>query len=202
MIERTNESLSALMDGEADELEIRRLLNQSTEQEALLETWHNYQLIGSLLRDEPAFKLDLAKGVRQALDGEPMDDVASAPLSGSADQALASVQPSKWRWLMASGAVAASVTMAVLVGVQWQQQGGEQGLQMAQSTDAQAQENIASVASAPIELSAEQQQQLKEAQLKLQEYVLKHNDDTGTSAARVMLPHARTVNFSQGVEKR
>lgn len=201
MIERTNESLSALMDGEADELEIRRLLNQSSEQEELLETWHNYQLIGSLLREEPAFNLDLAKGVRQALDGEPMDDIAATPHSNQAT-AVASpvVQSNKWRWLVTSGAVAASVTMAVLVGVQWQQT-GEQTMQVAQTTETQSE--VVNVAAAPIELSAEQQMQLKEAQLKLQEYVLQHNDDTSTSsAARVMLPHARTVNFNQGVEKR
>lgn len=56
------------------------------------------------------------------------------------------------------------------------------------------------VAEAPAVLSTQQQQELKEAQMRLQEYVLKHNDDTSTSANQVMLPHARTVNFNQGVE--
>lgn len=72
-------------------------------------------------------------------------------------------------------------------------------MQVAQSTEAPIQE-MRAVATAPTQLSAEQQQQLKEAQLKLQEYVLQHNDDTSTSASQVMLPHARTVNFNQGVE--
>lgn len=190
MNDRMNESLSALMDGEADELEIRRLLNPESQQ-ALFDKWHNYQLIGSILREEPATLIDLSKGIRQALDGEPMDDISltTEPVANG-----------KWRWLMASGTVAASVTMAILVGVQWQQTDmhGE-GVQVAQSTEAPIQE-MRAVATAPTQLSAEQQQQLKEAQLKLQEYVLQHNDDTSTSASQVMLPHARTVNFNQGVE--
>ena len=70
-----NESLSALMDGEADELEIRRLLNPESKQ-ALFDKGHNYQLIGSILREEPATLIDLSKGIRQALDGEPMDDIS------------------------------------------------------------------------------------------------------------------------------
>lgn len=188
MNERMNESLSALVDGEADELEIRRLLNQESQQE-LFDKWQNFQLIGSLLREEPATTLDLSKGVRQALDGEPMDDIIVAPQI---------VQTNKWRWLMASGAVAASVTMAVLVSVQWQQADQHGAVQVAQAVETQAE--VRTVAEVPTRLSAEQQLQLKEAQLKLQEYVLQHNDDTSTSANQVMLPHARTVNFNQGVE--
>lgn len=188
MNERMNESLSAMMDGEADELEIRRLLNQESQQE-MFDRWQNFQLIGSLLREEPATTLDLSKGVRQALDGEPMDDIPAAPQP---------VQENKWRWLMASGAVAASVTMAVLVSVQWQQGDQNGGVQVAQTVATQP--ATMAVAEAPAVLSTQQQQELKEAQIRLQEYVLKHNDDTSTSANQVMLPHARTVNFNQGVE--
>lgn len=188
MNERMNESLSAMMDGEADELEIRRLLNQESQQE-MFDRWQNFQLIGSLLREEPATTLDLSKGVRQALDGEPMDDIPAAPQP---------VQENKWRWLMASGAVAASVTMAVLVSVQWQQSDQNGGVQVAQTVATQP--ATMAVAEAPAVLSTQQQQELKEAQMRLQEYVLKHNDDTSTSANQVMLPHARTVNFNQGVE--
>ncbi len=190
MNERMNESLSALMDGEADELEIRRLLNQESQQE-LFDKWQSFQLIGSILREEPATTLDLAKGVRQALDGQPMDDISVSSLP---------VQTNKWRWLMASGAVAASVTMAVLVGVQWQQTEQHGAVQVAQNLETPVQAKALTIAEVPTSLTSAQQQQLKEAQLKLQEYVLQHNDDTSTSANQVMLPHARTVNFNQGVE--
>src|SRR5690554_8199578 len=140
MNERINESLSALMDGEADELEIRRLLNQD-EQQHVFDKWSKYHLIGAVLRDQPATTLDLSKGVRQALDGEPMDDITVAPQI---------VQTNKWRWLMASGAVAASVTMAVLVSVQWQQADQHGAVQVAQAVEAQAE--VRTVAEAPTKL--------------------------------------------------
>ena len=50
MNERINESLSALMDGEADELEVRRLLNQLEQDDELRATWHRYQLLGAVMR--------------------------------------------------------------------------------------------------------------------------------------------------------
>lgn len=192
MNERINESLSALMDGEADELEIRRLLNQD-EQQQVFDKWSKYHLIGAVLRDQPATTLDLSKGVRQALDGEPMDDVPLAPNTQVA-------QPNKLRWLMASGAVAASVTLAVLVGVQWQQNDPFTGKQSAQYASSMQTNPAALNVAETTMLSVEEELQLKEAQMKLQEYVLRHNDETNTGGAPVMLPHARTVNFSQGVE--
>ena len=65
MNERTNESLSALMDGETDELELRRLLKQSEQEPQTLETWHRYQMIGALMRGEAVSPVDLSKGIRQ-----------------------------------------------------------------------------------------------------------------------------------------
>ena len=40
MNERINESLSALVDGETDELEVRRLLNQLESDDDMRQTWH------------------------------------------------------------------------------------------------------------------------------------------------------------------
>ena len=70
MNDRNKESLSALMDGEADELEIRRVLNQLDKDDVLREQWKTYHLMGSLMRDEKFDSLDLTKGINLALDGE------------------------------------------------------------------------------------------------------------------------------------
>ena len=201
MNERINESLSALMDGEADELEIRRLLNQTQQSPELLEAWQRYQLIGSLMRKEPAFTVDLSKGIRQALDGEPMDEVVVPHAVKAAGS---------WRWLAASGAVAASVMLAVLVGVQqWQttqMPAQEHGL-VASSSEAPvapADQQVAEplMLASSVELNAEQQQQLEAAQRKLQEYVLKHNEQALDSNAPTLLPFMQTVKFNQAVESR
>ena len=46
------ESLSALMDGEADELELRRVLARLDEDEELKEQWHRYHVIQSVIRQQ------------------------------------------------------------------------------------------------------------------------------------------------------
>lgn len=123
MNDRMKESLSALCDGECDELEVRRVLNQVGQEPELREQWHNYHLMGAVMRGEAASAVDLSKGVMQALDGLPMDDIDAAPERAGVNPASATVtttelsSTSGWmpQWLV-SGAVAASVTIAVLVG--------------------------------------------------------------------------------------
>ncbi|MEC8442778.1 MAG: sigma-E factor negative regulatory protein [Pseudomonadota bacterium] len=123
MNDRMKESLSALCDGECDELEVRRVLNQVGQEPELREQWHNYHLMGAVMRGEAASAVDLSKGVMQALDGLPMDDIVAAPERAGASPTPATVTTAElsttsgWmpQWLV-SGAVAASVTIAVLVG--------------------------------------------------------------------------------------
>ncbi len=190
MNERMNESLSALMDGEADELEIRRLLNQMEQDDQLRSTWQRYQLIGAVMRGEAASRVDLSQGIRQAIAGEPMDEVPAAMAASSAQAAP------RWRWL-ASGAVAASVMLGVvLVGLQWQQDGSGVAVPVAQQEVAPA--SVVQIAQAP--LSAEEQAQLEEAQRRLQEYVMQHTEQATGSPARGMAPFARVVNFGQEAE--
>lgn len=49
MSEQLRESLSAVMDGEADEFEIRRVLNEASRDASLFATWERYHLIGDVI---------------------------------------------------------------------------------------------------------------------------------------------------------
>ncbi len=181
MKDRMKESLSALCDGECDELEVRRILNQVGNQSDLRDQWQRYHLIGSVLRDEPTSSVDLLKGINQALDGEPMDEVPatfqqsadhnalSSNGNNSATTAVRSAQGiSQW---FISGAVAASVTLAVLV-----------GFRMSASTDmpSSALVSQSAPAPAPAPVTAAQtsvavamsEAELREAQEALQNYML------------------------------
>lgn len=196
MNERINESLSALYDNEADELEIRRLLNQVEQDEQLLDKWASYQMIGALMRQETVSPIDLAKGVRQALDGEPMDELPKHPAIKASGT---------WRKYALSGAVAASVMVAVLVGGQWQQ--AVSPATTAITVAAQQPEMVESMPTSSVmpvvaTMSAEEQLQLEEAQRKLQEYVLRHNDQDINDAVQPMLPFMQTVRFNQENEVR
>ena len=52
MSEQLRESLSAAMDGEAGEFELKRVLNELSANEELRGTWERYHLVRSLLRRE------------------------------------------------------------------------------------------------------------------------------------------------------
>ena len=195
MSEKMNESLSALVDGEADELEIRRLLNQLERDDELRATWQRYQMMGAVMRGEAVSRVDLSAGIRQAIAGEPMDEVPGVAAATVAAPAAAS----RWRWV-ASGAVAASVMLGVvLVGLQ-----GQPAQQNALSAPLAQQEPVAAdvlqVAQAPSALSAEEQAQLEDAQRRLQEYVMQHTEQATGGPARGMAPFARVVNFGQEAE--
>jgi len=191
-----NEFLFALVDGETDELEVRRLLNELDKDEELRATWQRYQTIGALMRGEAASTVDLSRGIMQAIDGEPMDEVAQPATAAHATAG------GRMRWL-ASGAVAASVTLAVLLGVRGMQ-GDDQALMVADGSDAtpvvQAPVSVTRLAAADGQPLNEQQ--LEEAQRKLQEYVLQHTEQATLPASRGMMPYARVVNFATEEEKR
>ena len=62
------ESLSALMDNEADELEVRRVLQAADQDPALRSTWARYQMARSVMHKEPwQGSIDLSAGIAAAL---------------------------------------------------------------------------------------------------------------------------------------
>jgi len=65
------ESLSALMDDEVDEMEMHRILKQVSENPALREKWHRYQLARAVLHSEmPDFAIDVSQNVREAIGND------------------------------------------------------------------------------------------------------------------------------------
>lgn len=64
--------LSALMDGEVDEFELRRTLDLIDQDPALRGKWRRYQLAASALRGEPlSWRDDLSERIAQAVASEP-----------------------------------------------------------------------------------------------------------------------------------
>lgn len=120
MSDRHLEELSALMDGESSELEVRRVLSNIEKDQALCQKWARYQMVSSVLKGETHGQtqqwrsLDLSARVSAALETEPALQ-QSAP--GKKRISAALVKP------FANVAVAASVSAAVILG--WQTYQGQ-----------------------------------------------------------------------------
>ncbi|WP_304639324.1 sigma-E factor negative regulatory protein [Pseudomonas sp.] len=135
--ESLQETLSALMDDEAGELEIRRVLQATEQDPALRSTWDRYQVARSVMHKEPwQGKIDLSAGIAAALADEPAP-VAKTPVA----------QVSALWQNMGKLAVAASVTVAVLVGVKMVNQDAGPGEPV--MAERPAVEQAAPVAAAP-----------------------------------------------------
>ena len=105
--ENISETISALLDNEADNLELRRFLKSCEQDPTLLETWERYSLVQSALHES-------AKPVNANLSQRIAEQIEfQAPLSAT----LAPVQ-SSWKDDFTKMAIAASVAAVFLVAVQ------------------------------------------------------------------------------------
>lgn len=185
--EALHESLSAVMDNEADELELRRVLAASEEVE-LRATWSRYQVARAAMHKELLEpRLDVAGAVFAALDKEPVP----ARRAG-AWPALGRV------------AVAASVTLAVLVGVRFYNEADSAGAQLAERGAAPAtvmpQVQESAVLAGYSLGEVEQPQAVRSAQgpsewhqQRLPSYLRQHAQEAGLSEGP--LPYARAASL-------
>lgn len=105
---RLNEALSALMDGEADELELRRVLREVPAKPELAAAWKRFHAVRSSLKQEMHLdpRVNLLPGVRARLAAE---NTQQGRVSG--------LLRSRIVRYIGQGAIAASVATAALMGV-------------------------------------------------------------------------------------
>ncbi|WP_163576539.1 sigma-E factor negative regulatory protein [Halomonas faecis] len=110
MSQNARESLSALMDSEGDDLELRRALKSLEDEPDAAEAWRRYHLMRSLLRRDHDIDVstDLSAGILARLEEEPVP----------ARQAHAA-SPRRSIPLARGAGVAAAVTLMVISGVQF-----------------------------------------------------------------------------------
>jgi negative regulator of sigma E activity len=109
---RLNEALSALMDGEVDELELRRILRELPVRPELAAAWGRHHTVRASLQQEVHLnpRADLLKGVQARLAAEAMSaDLHQGRLSGMLRSRIVRY--------VGQGAIAASVAVAALMGV-------------------------------------------------------------------------------------
>lgn len=104
MDDRLKETLSAMMDDQADELSVRRLFSHPDQQE-VRQQWQRWQKVRDLMHDSHHETIDVSAGVRDTLAGRP----ARAALPSETMVTGRSLPV--WRW-----PVAAMVAMALVLG--------------------------------------------------------------------------------------
>lgn len=122
MGEQFNDSLSALVDGEASEFEVRRLLDRMEQQSELGLKWQRYHLIRSAIRgDRDTVRADISQAVMEQVKGLPSQayppDISAEVTAAVVGGDVAPRSGAFWKPIV-SMATAASVTAAVILGVQ------------------------------------------------------------------------------------
>ncbi|MBF7052599.1 sigma-E factor negative regulatory protein [Halomonas sp. KAO] len=125
MSQNARESLSALMDNEGDELELRRVLKSLSDEPDAADAWRRYHLMRSLMRQESDVdvSVDLSAGILARLESEP------APVldEGHRDDEVRPAAVRRSLPLARSAGIAAAVSLMVITGVQFYNGGGLPG---------------------------------------------------------------------------
>lgn len=128
MSHNARQSLSALMDNEGDDLELRRVLATLEDAPEAAESWRRYHLVRSVMRRESGIDttIDLSADIMARLEGEPVPLGATQESLQDQSQELsresrASVRPAVRRSLplARSAGIAAAVSLMVITGVQF-----------------------------------------------------------------------------------
>ncbi len=190
MSEQVNESISALMDDEATELDVRRILKGAEESQAPQQQMRRYQLVRSSMQDAGAahLQLDLSGAIAAAID----------------EEATPSAAPS-WLKPVSGFAVAASVAAIVVVGSQSLLGTGEQAAapQFAQNAPLTTQSlaphpNVQAVANGANTSQADQEYQRLVAarqQQRVNAYLQIHARHASMNGNLGAVPLARAANF-------
>ena len=179
--EALQETLSAVMDNEADELELRRVLAACGEDAELRSTWSRYQLARSVMHREPTLpKLDIAAAVSAALADE-----AAPPKA----------EKGPWR-MVGRLAVAASVTLAVLAGVRLYNQNDALPQMAQQGTTPQiALPGYSEEQGAPQVITNSSSSDTRWHEQRLPIYLRQHVQQSAVSGTESALPYARAASL-------
>lgn len=185
MTEQIKESLSVLMDGEANELDMARVLKNSADSE-LRSTWTRYHIARQVLREGSGkyLRVDISSRVMAALETEP------------------EIKPvARWHSFLrpvTSMAVAASVFASVLVGSQFYGllggvEAGSPELAARVSTVGMVNTLGGSAVRAGYTPRYADYDQM--AKQRLQRYMLIHSEEAALNAPQGMMPYARVASF-------
>jgi sigma-E factor negative regulatory protein RseA len=204
MSDKLRESISALVDGEASEMDLHRVLKASETEDSVRQSWRHYQAISAVIKNEQPslLQIDISAGVKLAI----ADDKKT--VGGRISEML---KP------MMSVAVAATVTVAILTGTQIYQ--GANGVGNASLNEVATTENFNSSApviagqfnnlAIPASVSTDVYAKPSQAQLdkrayadavaeqRLHSYIYRHVENSSLSTGSGVMPFARVDGLTE-----
>lgn len=182
MSDKIGEKISALVDGELDDLDRISLIESLERDPVLLNRWERYHLIGDVIRNKrpPALDGSLADRVSRALEAEPVLLVrpAARPLPINRRQ-------------VAGWAIAASIAAVTVIGVR----------SMVQEDDAAPGEYVAAGSMDAAYLSYVQSPGMRwdsarpEVESRLNHYLANHSEYASTPGMHGRLPYMRMAGY-------
>ena len=191
MTEKLKESLSALYDGEAEQLEARRALKSGASEPELETQWEHYSLIGDVIRGQGdgVGQIDLSAGVMQALESSEGESTAKPAMHWSR------------RWY-AQAAVAAGVAFTLMIGLNTQL--AETPVLAEQAPIEFSPATIANPLALQAGVAVQQQMQTPAAQAiqaqlqkEIEAYIIRHAEHSAASGQQGLLPLARVMETDQ-----
>lgn len=203
MEQRTGEALSALMDQEADDIDLQRVLNSLDGDQSVAEIWRRYHLASAAMhREQGVFATtDLSSRIRENLEQEP--ELSSRRMSeGRAG----------WLRPLASVAAAASVTAVILTSTQLYQSTGSAPGPV--DTQVVSQGNVSTAVNAGLSQGAGYDNPMHYASAvgqfpvdtgeadamarhRLEAYLHKHLENASLNTGSGLMPFARTVALEE-----
>jgi sigma-E factor negative regulatory protein RseA len=187
MDDRLRETLSAMIDDEADELAVRRLLSFSGQNEVRSQ-WQRWQQIHDLMHgpgataDSVSPAADVSAGVWQRLDG------GAAALGHNATKATSR---QRWHW-----PAVAMIAMALVVGFGagsgWQSAADPELTAAQTSVQPNPAATVASVSEVSLQSLDDRQRQ------QIHRYLLEHAQHNSVGAGRGSVGYARLVSVDAG----
>jgi len=200
MNERLRESLSAVMDGEANELELERVLSRVGEDEELRQTWVRYSAVRSLNTGGHLsnLSLDISHSVREAIANDNSGQGAANVASGV----------SRFLKPLASFAVAASVAATVVIGGQQLYQigdttpyssaiAGTSPVGLINSVGATAVQASYGTQSVPVLQPTVRTAYRKLAEQRMQKYMQEHVEQAALNSPQGMIPFSRIKKIEE-----
>lgn len=188
MTENLRESISALMDDEANELEIHRVLSGMEQNDEVRDTWKRYQIASFAMKGKlPShMDIDISAQIAEAISEEQIEQVSQATVSPW----------SRFLKPITSVAVAASVAFLVVFGaLQINQTQTGPGLAQQES-----QPSLNSLAGADVkspDLMPVSDESLTPSQKRLRALIDTHTQQADLSRGRAFMPYAQLVSDSE-----